>query len=124
VKKLLLSALLLTILHSWAAPADAAIAVVSGTLTQLSTLGANPNYSGPEVVIFSITNQPTTTGCPATAHFFSFSPASISDANTRRNLLSTLLTARAAGLTISLAYDNAGAYCDAGGYAAPFVISL
>jgi hypothetical protein len=124
MRKLLLSAAVVAA-SCWVVPAFAATTVVSGTITSLGILGSNPNYSStPEVVVFQITNQPTSTGCPAPAHFFSFSPASVTDANSRRNLLATLFTARAAGLTISVAYDNAGAYCDVVGYAAPFEISL
>ena len=124
MRKLLFSAAVIAV-SGWIVPASAATTVVSGTITQLSVLGSNPNYSSsPEIVIFQITNQPTITGCPAPGHFFSFSPASVTDANTRRNMLSALFTARAAGLTITLAYDNAGAYCDTGGYAAPYQISL
>jgi hypothetical protein len=126
MRNFLVPALMVLAVFGFSAPAKSATVTLSGTITLLSVLGYNTSYTtAPEVVVLQLTTQPTATGCKGGTAFFSFSPSSITDANTRRNLLATLLTARAAGLTVTVAYDNAGAYCDIGpGYAVPYQLSL
>ena len=63
----------------------------------------------PETTLFQLTNQPTV-ACPL--HYFAISPATVPDANTRRNMVATILTAKAIGATVEVAYDSTGAYCD------------
>ena len=124
MKKLLLPALL-AIASTFTHPASAATVTLSGTVTYLSVLGVNASQAVAEVVIFTLSNPPPMTGCPGGTNFFSFSAKSVTDANTRRNLLSSLLTAKTAGVTVTVSYDDAGAYCDIGpGYAAPYSIAM
>ena len=63
----------------------------------------------PETTIFQLSNQPTV-ACPL--HYFGISPATVPDANTRRNMVAAILTAKATGATVEVAYDSTGAYCD------------
>lgn len=63
----------------------------------------------PETMIFQLSTQPTV-ACPL--HYFAISPATVADANTRRNMVAAILTAKATGATVEVAYDSTGAYCD------------
>jgi hypothetical protein len=99
--------------------ANAATAVVTGTIVTLSV-------TSPEWVVFNMSDQPpaASTGCSAPAAYFAFSPTSITDANSRRDLLALLMMAKAAGMTVLVSYDNAGANCDASGYPSIYTIMI
>jgi hypothetical protein len=106
-------------------PAKAATQVATGTVTGVN-VNSSTTTGSTESVIFSMNNVPSaaTTGCPSTVAGFAFSSSSVPDANTRRDLLAILLAAKAAGLSISVAYDTGGAFCDSSGFAAPLTISF
>jgi hypothetical protein len=105
--------------------ANATIAVVTGTIVQLS-INSNINTPATEIVIFNLTTQPAAaaTGCSAPASFFAFSASSVTDAATRRDMLAVLLAAKTAGVSVLVSYDNAGAYCDVTGYPAVYAIQM
>jgi len=63
----------------------------------------------PETTLFQLSTQPTV-ACPL--HYFGISPATVPDANTRRNMVAAILTAKATGAAVEVAYDSTGAYCD------------
>jgi hypothetical protein len=83
-------------------------ATVIGTVTMVQQ-DSGVLYS-PETTIFQLSTQPTVACGPW--HYFAISPATVPDANTRRNMVATILTAKATGATVEVAYDSTGAYCD------------
>ncbi len=84
-------------------------ATVTGTITIVQQ-DSGVLFS-PETTIFQLSTQPTVTvGC--TIHYFSISPATVPDAQTRKDMVAAILTARATGATVEVAYDNTGGYCD------------
>ena len=88
-------------------------ATVIGTISTLQQMGTNVGYTA-ETTTFSLTNQPSTL-CSAGYRQFSISPATITDAQTRRNMIAMLLLAKASGASIQVAYDmNNNGYCDQG----------
>jgi hypothetical protein len=106
---------------------------VTGTVTMVfvdSTVSNNP----PETVFFKF--QPPavtalTTGCPqgsttvaGTAEIFEFEPASVTDAQTRKNMLTLLFAARTSGIPLQVAFDNAGAFCGTSGFAVPINLGM
>jgi hypothetical protein len=102
--------------------ANAANAVITGTIT---TLGVqSTEQAPPEVVDIVLNVRPPATGCPGGTAGFEFSPASVTDAQTRKNMLTLLLAAKMSGSNITIVYDNAGAYCSVNGFAVPIGISI
>lgn len=53
---------------------------------------------------------------------FSVSPNYIADAQTRKNMLAMLMTAKATGSPVTVAYDSNGGYCDQGMLAVYYVV--
>jgi len=108
------------------APAQA-FQTLTGTLGSLVVSSTATN--GPETISFKLNlpsgvSQPAT-GCPLSGNgFFMFSPGSIADAQTRKNLLATLFSAQASGSTLAVVYDNTGRFCDPFGYAYPIALNL
>lgn len=97
-----------------------AFSTVTGTVVNL-TVDANVLGTGAEVVSFQVSNMPNT-GCPS-GGWFLFTPADISDPQTRKNLLATLFAAKLSGNSINVVYSNT--LCDAVyGYAVPIAIFL
>lgn len=95
-----------------------AFTTTSGTVLNL-TVDSTASGIAPEVVSFQISNMPNT-GCPNGA-WFMFNPSDIADAQTRKNMLSTLLAAKMSGANVNIVYSNT--ICDAGfGYAIPIAI--
>jgi hypothetical protein len=103
--------------------ANATKRTITGTVTGMEV--SAPNYEAAETIEFQISNPPTATGCTgATNGWFAFSPTTVPDPQTRKNLLAFLLTAKAAAINVLLLYDDAGANCDPVGYPAPYTIIL
>lgn len=75
-----------------------------------------------ETFSFTITNQPSVS-CGA-FQYFTISPNSIPDAQTRKNMLALVLEAKATGGQIELAYDRAGGFCHQGMTAVYYVVEL
>ena len=97
-----------------------AYSTASGTVINL-VLDSTAAGQSPEEVSFQITNMPNT-GCPAPSWFF-FTPTSVTDAQTRKDMLATLLAAKLTGATVNIVYSNT--VCDAGsGYAIPIAIIM
>lgn len=89
-----------------------------------ANIGGNVTYvtSMPSgIVTFKLSNQPTT-GCVGN-EYFSFSPASIPDIESRNHFLALLLMARTSGSQVTIGYDTS-ASCDSSGYPMPFAITL
>jgi hypothetical protein len=95
---------------------------ITGTVTGMEV--PTPKFGTPaETILFQLSNPPPATGCTLpTNGWFAFSPTTVTDAQTRKNLLATLLTAKATGVNVLVVYDDAGANCDPFGYPAPTVI--
>jgi hypothetical protein len=109
------------------APSHAATTYVTGTISGLYVYSNVINAA--ETVLFVLSVGPITTGCSNGSGSgnptFSFDPADVSDAQSRKNMLAMLYAARTSGLPISVSYDNAGAHCDTQfGFAIPLVISM
>jgi hypothetical protein len=104
---------------------QAATVVVTGTITTFVVLSTAGHTAEGGVVQFMLSNQPTATGCSGGNATFAYSAASVTDPTTRNNMTATLLAAYTAGLTVNVAYDNAGAACDPEfNYAVPLTIFL
>jgi hypothetical protein len=92
---------------TWSAPN----ASVTGTVQQFFQYAPNmPGVGIGEEVIFSLSNQPST-ACTSTG-FFAITPATVNDAQTRKNFFAMLLLAKSTGASIQVTYDSTGAYCD------------
>ena len=84
---------------------------------------STPKSPGVETILFQLSNPPPATGCALPANgWFAFSATTVTDAQARRDLLATLLTAKATGGSVLVVYDDAGANCDPFGYPAPTII--
>jgi hypothetical protein len=66
----------------------------------------------PETFIFTISPQPSVS-CGG-FNYFIISPNSVTDAQTRKNMIALLLTAKASGSQVEVAYDSTGGFCDQG----------
>jgi hypothetical protein len=82
-------------------------ATVTGTITIVQQ--DSGVLMSPETTIFQLSTQPTVA---CTLHYFAISPATVPDAQTRKNMVATILTAKATGATVEVAYDSTGGYCD------------
>ena len=86
-------------------------ASVTGTVQQFFQYAPNmPGVGVGEEVFFSLSNRPST-ACISTG-FFAITPATVNDAQTRKNFFAMLMLAKATGAQIQVTYDNTGAYCD------------
>jgi hypothetical protein len=85
--------------------------------TAVGTIGflqqSSPSVGAtPETFIFTISPQPTVS-CGG-FNYFIVSPNSVTDAQTRKNMIALLLTAKASGSQVEVAYDSTGGFCDQG----------
>ena len=81
----------------------------AGTVTHIQQ--ESPGLpSSPETFLFQISGQPT--GLCGPFNFFIISPNSVTDAQTRKNMVAMVLIAKAMGSQITVAYDSTGASCD------------
>lgn len=93
---------------------------VSGNVINL-LIGSTIQASEPEGIAFQIANMPNT-GC-SNGGWFVINPAAVTDANTRKNLVATLLGAKLAGVSVNLVYSST--VCDStSGYAIPIAIII
>ena len=103
--------------------ANATHQTIAGTVTGIEVDA--PSFGAVQTIAFQLSNHPTATGCKgATNGWFSFSPTTVTDAQTRTNLLATLFAARISGINVLIVYDDAGANCDPFGYPAPYLILM
>jgi hypothetical protein len=106
---------------------QAAATTISGTITGFqaaTTVGGTEGWGEAGVVIFHLSTTPAATGCAGGTSWFMISAVSVSDATTRNNIAATLLMAYSLGLSVSVAYDNAGNACDPAGFAVPISVQL
>jgi hypothetical protein len=134
MRKLAIPAAAVLVALAGSSPGQAASTFVTGTVIEVfvdSTVNNNP----PETVFFKFQpaagQQALTTGCTqgstttaGTAEIFEFEPASVTDAQTRKDMLTLLFAARTSGMTAEVAYDNAGAFCGTAGFAVPINLGL
>ncbi len=110
-RKLLLTVLVSSGFVFCATPAGAAWnAERIGTIAWVGMYA--PDAAAAPTVIFGLSNQPTT-GCAAN-DAFSLSPASITDAQTLKNMVALVMAAKASGASVKVAYDS-GSACDSTG---------
>src|SRR6476661_122393 len=84
-------------------PAQATIRTLSTTIVGYGTLAPNVFGRPAETSIFQISTLPASTGCTgANNGWFAFSPATIADAQTRKNFTASLLAAKLAGTQVLL----------------------
>lgn len=87
---------------------------VTGTVVSLFQYAPNmPGVGIGEEIFFNLSSQPSTS-CISTS-YFAISPATVNDAQTRRNFFAMLMLAKATGAQIQVTYDSTGAYCDQNG---------
>jgi hypothetical protein len=85
---------------------------VTGIVAYVSQIG--PSIGTPtETIAFALTNQPSI-NCGGYQEF-TISPTTVSDAQTRKNMLAILLAAKTSGASVNVGYDNvANGFCEAG----------
>lgn len=86
-------------------------ATVTGTVAYVQQISTTLQYTA-ETTSFALSNQPTVPG--AQYQQFVISPATVPDAQTRKNMVAIVLTAKATGAQLQVAYDNTGGYLDQG----------
>lgn len=96
-------------------------ATAVGTVLQVTQYSTSLAYS-PETISFVISNQPSVS-C-AQFQYFVISPSTVTDAQTRKNLVALLLEAKATGGTVQVAYDSQGGFCDQGMIGIYYVTAL
>jgi len=97
-----------------------AFPTASGPIVNL-VVSSTAAGGAPEVISFQVSPMPNT-GCPTGTWFF-FNPTDITDAQTRKNMLATLMAAKMAGTSVNVVYSNT--ICDAAsGYAIPIAIII
>lgn len=122
--KAAISAILSLSILIFSTPTRAKLVFTSGTVLSVFVGGAG---SPAESVTFTMSFAAQTTGCTnpyQTNQVFVFNPTDISDAQTRKNMLALLMAARVSGATITVDWDNAGAYCDASGFPIPMDVGM
>lgn len=92
---------------------------VTGTVDQI--VQYPPDVWSGQTVFFHISNMPTT-GC-ALNDYFEISAATITDPVVLKNMLATILTAKATGQTVEIGYDS-GASCGPTARPRIFMLSL
>jgi len=99
----------------------AAFPTASGNVINLVVDSTAVAGSSPEIISFQLTNMPNT-GCPA-GGWFMITPSDVTDAQTRKNLLTTLFAAKLTGASVNVVYSST--ICDASfGYAIPIAIIM
>jgi len=94
---------------------------VTGTVLQLFQYSpALVNGQGEEL-FFNLTSQPAT-ACQSTS-YFGISPATVPDAQTRKNFFAMLMYAKATGSQVQVSFDSTGSFCDQNAIAV-YVINL
>ena len=120
MNRALVSALWAATLFCLSITAWASDSTATGTVINL-VVDSTAGGSGAEIVSFQVTNMPNT-GCPTGTWFF-FDPTDVTDAQTRKNLLTTLFAAKLSGATVNVVYSST--VCDsASGYAIPIALIM
>lgn len=85
-------------------------AQAEGTVKQLQAMGDVEGYST-EVFTFTLTPAPAPVP-GAVFQYFSISPQTVPDEQSRKNMISLLMMAKASGAQIAVAYDKDGGFLD------------
>jgi len=96
-------------------------ATVTGTVTFVQQMSTSLWFS-PESTAFGLSTQPSI-NCGGYQQFI-ISPTSVTDAQTRRDIVALLLSAKAAGTKVEVGYDSTGGFCDQGMAAVYFVSAM
>jgi len=105
--------------------AHATVRSITTTIVGFSTVAPNAFGVGAETTLFKISTLPTSTGCSGGNNgWFAFSPTTITDAQTRKNFVANLLTAKSSSASVVLVFDDAGTTCDAFGYPVPLELIM
>lgn len=103
-------------------PVDATYdATVTGPVDFVTQFAPALGYA-PETLAFTVGNQPHVS-C-AQYQYFVISPNSVTDAQTRKNMMTIVLEAKATGGQIEVAYDSTGGFCDQGMIGVYFISEL
>jgi hypothetical protein len=94
---------------------------VTGTVTFVQQMSTSLWFTA-ETTAFGLSNQPSI-NCGGYQQFI-ITPNSVTDAQTRRNMVAILLAAKATGAQVSIGYDSTGAFCDQGMAAVYFVTAM
>jgi hypothetical protein len=95
-------------------------ATIVGKVTSIQQMGPGVGYV---TGTYAVTLDTLTTSCiPGGFKQFVISSATIPDPDTRKAFLAILLSAKAADTQVTIAYDNAGGYCDQGGYGVYYIV--
>jgi hypothetical protein len=96
-------------------------ATISGHVISIQTLTPGAGYSG-AAVAFTLDSGPPT-GCVSGGwKQFIISSASVTDPETRKNLVAAVMMAKATGSTVVVGYDSTlGGFCDQGSYGVYYV---
>jgi hypothetical protein len=98
----------------------AAFPTASGTVINI-VVDSTENGTTPELVTFQLTNMPNT-GCP-NGGWFIIEPTDVTDAQTRKNLVTMLFAAKLTGASVNVVYSST--ICSASfGYAVPVAIIM
>jgi hypothetical protein len=105
-----------------ATSAYATLRTQQGLITVLAVPSTVGNIPG---VVDIVLDQPlAATGCPGGTRGFEFDSNSVTDADTRKNMLSMLLGAKLTGANVTIVYDDGNTFCSTHGFAVPYSIQL
>jgi hypothetical protein len=127
MRKLAISTVLAGSISILSMPSHAATTFMTGTVVSVFTAAGIGTPA--ELVDFTMSfPNPVKTGCTGTSplnqQVFTFTPADVSDAQSRKNMLTMILAARTSGLPLTVVFDNAGAHCDATGFPVPTSVGM
>jgi len=78
-----------------------------------------------ETYRFRLDNMPASPCVPGGFLEFAVSPSSVPDAQTRKNFLAFLLSAKTSGANVTVAYDKIpGGFCDQGAYGIYYIVII
>ena len=123
MRKSAISAMLALTILIFSVPSQAKLVFLSGTVLTVFVGGvARPAES----VTFIMSFAPQTTGCTNAGggnQVFVFDPTTITDAQTRKDILALIMASRTSGVPLTVDWDDAGAHC-AGGFPVPLNVGL
>ena len=105
-------------------PGYAKLVFKAGTVINVFVSGVG---SPAETITFAMSFAAQPTGCTnpnQTAQTFVYTPTDITDAQTRKDMLTLLLAARTSGIPMTVDWDDAGAHCDASGFPIPMDVGM
>ena len=122
IRGMAVMALVGSIAATFATTAYGTIRSQTGMIVVLSVPSTTGNI--PEVVDIVLDQPLAATACPAGTRGFEFDSNSVTDANTRKNMVSMLLGAKLSTVAVTILYDDAGTHCSTHGFTVPYSIEL